>query len=225
VEIGESTSQQRTLASVAVAGPVVFALCWVVSGLLQEGYRLVRDDESSLAASGASHPWITMAGDPIVGVSIVALSIALARMLTGRRYTTGCILLAVAGVAVVVQALVREDCVDDLGFCTPGSADSTWHQPIHDIASAIAFFALIAAMFVLVRPFSDRGWVRLARWSRRIGAAGVVLLVVFIALSDSSAGGIAELAFVVVPLGWVMLVGLVVSDRVQGGEQQVAHTA
>jgi hypothetical membrane protein len=96
-----------------------------------------------------------------------------------------------------------------------GRADSTWHQAVHDGASAIAFLTILAAMFVLARPFRDHGWTRLARYSTLVGAAGLLLLVVFIALSDSSAAGIAELIFLLAPLGWVAVVGLVLAGRLR----------
>jgi hypothetical membrane protein len=207
--------QAGALALVAVAAPVIFAVCWALSAGMQDGYRLVRDDESALAASGAAHPWITMTGDTTVGVAVVALSIALARMVAGRRRTTGCALLAFGGLAVVIQALVREDCVKNLGFCSPGKADSTWHQGVHDSASAIAFLTILAAMFVFARPFRDHGWTRLARCSTLVGSAGLLLLVVLIALSDSSSAGIAELVFLLAPLGWIATVGLALADRLR----------
>jgi hypothetical membrane protein len=219
MRIAGQTSGDRynggVLALVTLAGPIVFAACWVLSADLQGGYRLVRDDESALAAAGAAHPWITMTGDTAVGIAMVALSIVLSRIVAGTRRTTGCALLALGGLAVVIQALVREDCVKDLGFCPGGREESTWHQSVHDGASAIAFLTILAAMFVLAGPFRDHGLRRLARSSTYVGAAGLALLLVFIALSDSSVAGIAELVFLIAPTGWLALVALVLAGHLR----------
>jgi hypothetical protein len=194
------------LAALAVAGLVLFGLCWLVAAGAQDGYRLARDDESSLAAAGTAHPWLTMTGDTAMAIGIASLSFLLATLLVGRRATTGCALLALGALGVVVQAHVREDCTERIPFCSDPGASSTWHQVVHDGASGIAFLAILAAMFVLARPFRERGWIRLARISKLVGVAGALLLVLFLALSNSGAAGIAELAFLLSPVGWVAMV-------------------
>ena len=61
--------------------------------------------------------------------------------------------------------------------------------------------------------------MRLARFSTAAGVAGLALLVAFIALSESSAAGIAELVFLVAPIGWLALVGLVLTRGRSGSDQ------
>ena len=73
----------RRLGLVAAAGPIVFVIGWAVGAATQDGFRIIRDDESALAAIGADHPWITMTGDAVLGIGILTLSIAQAALLDG----------------------------------------------------------------------------------------------------------------------------------------------
>jgi hypothetical membrane protein len=205
----------------AAAGPILFLAAWCVSGLTQDGYRLERDDESALAAAGAAHPWLTMVGDSLLGLGFIAFAVVVGAALRGRRAAIGCGLLIVSGIATIVQALVREDCVSELGLCkAAGRPDTwTWHQTVHDSASRVAFLAILASAFVLARPIRVAGHRELARYSRLTGGIGLVFLVAFIIVSDSSVGGIAEFIFLLVPLAWVAITAssLVVSHPHQAG--------
>jgi hypothetical membrane protein len=205
----------RLLGLVAAAGPIVFVIGWAVGATTQDGFRIIRDDESALAAIGADHPWITMTGDTALGIGILALSIALAALLNGRRRTIGCLLLATAGVCAIIQALVREDCVSDLGLCAAaGRSEATsWRQSVHDGASGIAFIAILAAAFILAGPLRRLGWRTLAKYSIATGAIGIVLLVFYILVSESAIAGLAEFLFLLVTLGWVAVLGLRTAGR------------
>jgi Protein of unknown function (DUF998) len=205
--------QIRGLGLVAAAGPVVFAIGWVVGAATQTGFRVLRDGESALAAIGADHPWITVTGDTILGIGIIALAIALAVVLSGNGRTIGCVILALAGVCTIIQALVREDCVADLGFCTAaGRSDATtWRQVVHDSTSGVSFLAILVAAFVLAGALRRNGWTTLATYSTATAAVGGVLLAFFVVVSDSAIGGLAELLFLLAALGWVTILGLRVS--------------
>ena len=204
----------RRLGLVAAAGPIVFVIGWAVGAATQDGFRIIRDDESALAAIGAEHPWITMTGDTVLGIGLLALSIALAALLDGKRGTIGCVLLATAGLCAIIQALVREDCVSDLGLCAAGRSEATtWRQPVHDSAAFIAFIAILAAAFVLAGPLRRLGWRTLAKYSIGTGAIGTVLLVFYIAVAESDIAGLAQFLFLLVTLGWVTVLGLRISGR------------
>jgi hypothetical membrane protein len=205
----------RRLGLVASAGPIVFMLGWGIGAATQSGFRIIRDDESALAAIGADHPWITMTGDSILGLGILALAIALAVLPHGRRRTIGCALLAIAGVCTIIQGLVREDCVANLGLCTAaGRSDATtWRQIVHTSTSGIAFFAIVAAAFVLAGPIRRHGWTTLAKYSLATGTIGIVLLGFFVVVSDSAIGGLAEFLFFLATLGWVAILGLRLSGH------------
>jgi hypothetical membrane protein len=205
----------RRLGLVAAAGPIVFVIGWAVGAATQDGFRIIRDDESALAAIGADHPWITMTGDTVLGIGILALSIALAALLDGKRGTIGYVLLATAGLCAIIQALVREDCVSDLGLCAAAgrSEAATWRQPVHDSAAFIAFIAILAAAIVLAGPLRRLGWRTVAKYSMGTGAIGTVLLVFYIAVSESDIAGLAQFLFLLVTLGWVTVLGLRISAR------------
>jgi hypothetical membrane protein len=209
------SSVVRRLGLVATAGPIVFLISWAAGAATQDGFRIIRDDESALAAIGADHPWITMTGDTVLGIGIISLSLALATVVNGRRRTIGCLLLAVAGVCAIIQALVREDCVPDLGLCAAAgrSEATTWRQPVHDGASGIAFIAILAAALILAGPLRRHAWKTLATYSIATGAIGIVLLVVYLPLSESAIAGLAEFLFLLVTLGWVAVLGLRTAGR------------
>ena len=209
----------RQLGLVAAAGPILFAAGWVVGAARQPGFRVLRDDESSLAAIGAAHPAITMTTDTLLGAGLLALAAALAADLVGRQRAVGCWLLVVAGISAIVQALVREDCVASLGLCAvAGRSDMmTWRQPVHDGASLIAFVALLVAPLVLARSFRALGWATLSMYSMVTSGVGLVTLIFYVAASESAIAGLAELIFLAVPLAWVVVVGMFLAKDGRAG--------
>lgn len=202
---------RRLLGWLAAAGPLVFTAAWVIAAAMQSGYDPLRDDESALAALGADHPWVTMTGDLLLGAAIVVLAAGLASALPGRDVDVGCWLLLAAGLATAVQALARADCPTQLGSCA--ARDPSWHQAVHDTAAGVAFFTLLAASLVLARPFrSNRHWQSLATYSVITAATGLLLLVAYAGTADSSWGGLTERAFLAVPLTWITIVGIRLSQ-------------
>jgi hypothetical membrane protein len=188
------TLHYRVAQRLAIAGPLAFAAAWMTAAALQPGFRPLRDDESALAAIGAAHPWITMTGDVLLGLAVIALAIRLA----GRAVTVGSALLLVAGLAIVVQAVAREDCV---GSCAGAPSG---HQALHDGASAVAFLLLPIAILVLSRAFRPR-------LSRVAGLAALLLLVVFLALSEGPHAGLGEILALLPLLAWIVTAGLTAS--------------
>jgi hypothetical protein len=205
----------RKFGRVAVAGPTVFFLCWLVAGLTQPHFRFVRDDESALAAIGAAHPWITIIGDSLLGVSMLALAIGLPRLTAGRRALTAMTVLSVAGLATITQAVVREDCIDRLGQCAASgrTAGRTWLQPVHDTASLIAFLGVFAVAFIFVRAFREVGAPQMATYSAVTSIGGVILLFGYAAVSDTAIGGLTEFVVLIVALGWMVLTGRFLATR------------
>jgi hypothetical protein len=195
------------LGAIGALGPIAATLAWTVGGVIQHGYDPRRDDLSLLAAIGASHPWITMAGESILGFSLLALAAVLSVEFLGRRGLAGSAILGLAGVAAVVQALSREGCPSGNAVCAP-KAVGTWQDTLHQTTSAIAFIAILLAPLILARPIGrGRGWQKLATASTTVAAVGFALLVVFIATSETSWAGLTERAFLLPPLVWIVAVG------------------
>jgi hypothetical membrane protein len=200
---------RRRLGLIAAAGPLAFAIAWVVSAAQQPGYRPLRDEESALASIGAAHPWITVAGELLLGGATLALAAGLARALSGRDVVIASSLLAATGLAIATQALAREDCVAKLTGCAGPLAHASWHQDLHDAASSLAFVLLAAPPLILARPFrSDPHWHHLADYCVATAATGLLLLVTYIAAADTSWAGLAELLAIAIPLAWLTTIGL-----------------
>jgi hypothetical membrane protein len=211
-----ATGRRRLLGAIAASGPLAFMVAWVIASALQSGYDPARDAESALAALGADHPWITITGELLLGAGTVALAAGLATTLPGRDVAVGSALLLTAGVAIVVQALAREDCVSQLASCAARerAGDVSWHHTLHGMASGLAFFALPGASLVLARPFRiHRHWHALAAYSVITAILGLLALVTFVGTADTSWGGLSEGVFITVLLAWIVVVGIRLSQR------------
>ena len=150
-----SATARRRLGALAAAGPLVFAVAWAISGALQTGYDPLRDDESSLAAIGAAHPWITITGDVLLGGATLALAAGLFTAPAGRHVTVACSLVLAAGLAIIVQALAREDCLTQFAACAGTHAGrASWHQALHNTAAGLAFILLAVAPLVSPARFA-----------------------------------------------------------------------
>jgi Protein of unknown function (DUF998) len=86
----------------AVTGPIAFTIAWILAEVLQDGYSPPQDYISELAALDARHPWIMITGFLWLGAGTVALGIGLAGALEGRLARIGSILVALAGVGIIV---------------------------------------------------------------------------------------------------------------------------
>jgi hypothetical membrane protein len=129
-----------------------------------------------------------------VGLGALALTAVLHQ--TGRRSTVGLVLLAVFGLAKVLQAFFPIDV-----------GDETASGSIHNVLGTLAFFALPVAAVLLSR---SRGRVELV--------LAVLLIVAMLGVFVSAAVGgygIAQRLFLVLSSIWVLVtaVGCRVSDR------------
>jgi hypothetical membrane protein len=210
----------------AVIGPIAFSIAWIVAEVLQEGYSPRRDYISDLAALDARHPWIMIAGFLLLGVGTVALAIGLAGALEGRLARIGWILVAIAGVGIIVAGLARNDCRSRLAACAAriDAGDVSWHSATHELVSLVIFLALVAAPLVLAPAFGgDVPWRDLRAYSTITGVAGLVLLVLlFSNVAVSWTGGVQRV-FVTVLLLWIVIVGarLIRLSRVRPREPAV----
>src|SRR4051812_37583299 len=74
----------RGLAWAAVAGQVLFVAAWIVAGALDRGYSHLEEGVSALGAKDAAHPLIMNAAIVVLGLSLVALAVAVYRVLPRR---------------------------------------------------------------------------------------------------------------------------------------------
>ena len=159
-----------------VAGPVLFTAAWVVSSLRQAGVSAAGVQISGLAAGQARDPQIMMAGFVVLGACSAGFGAALARV-SGRRWSTGPWLVVVAGAAAVAAGVFRRD---HMLLTGPGFAGESWHNQVHDVASGIAYGAMLAAPLVLARRFrDDPDWAVIGRPVQALALASAVALAVF----------------------------------------------
>jgi hypothetical membrane protein len=175
-------SVTRTLAGATIAGQALFVAAWAVAGALEPGYSQADDTISGLAATGAAHPAIVIAGFAVLGASIVGLAIALRAVLPRRRAAAVAVGLFVAvGVGFVLIGAFRADC--DLSHQTCSDRFDagllSWHTSAHVWTGLVTQVALLATPFALAR----------ALWPRFVAGALLVTGVVGLEIAVGTALG------------------------------------
>jgi hypothetical protein len=152
----------RVLRAVAVAGPVVFTLDWLLLGWAHRGYRPRVETISSLSAHDASGWPVMVVGQLALAVGFVAVAV-LAVAALGRRGWPTATLLALTTLGAVQLSAFRTVCTQsDASWCTPlprsAYPDQQW---LHGIGTGIAFTCLVLACLACawatwsVRPLRD----------------------------------------------------------------------
>src|SRR5690348_11907817 len=158
-----------------VMGPALFTAAWVVSSLRQTGHSATEVQLSGLAADDARDPQIMMAGFVVLGVCSIGFGIALRRVLAPRA--AGAWLVIVAGAAAVAAGVFRRD---HLLLVGPGFTGESWHNQVHDVASGVAYGAMLVAPLVLARRFrDDPDWAAVRRPVQVLALGSALVLVVF----------------------------------------------
>lgn len=196
----------RTLALVGLIGPPLFAA--IVFFLSASEWDFLHDIGWSAGLfDNPKPPWpsSTALGDygflqvlnfVLLGVSVLAIAVALFRLLAVRR-KVGPGLLVVTGAALVFSAFKTD-------FATvQGDSPDTWNGVIHVIAFFFFALSLLASMFVLASQFrGDERWRSLSRYSL---IAGLIALASVIA-NFAGAGMLFFYAFLAAILSWLTLV-------------------
>jgi hypothetical protein len=140
----------KVLRGLAVAGPVVFTLVWVLLGRSHQGYRPTRETISSLSAHGAAGWPVMVAGQAILVVSFLSVAVLCVRAL-GRSGFGPAVLYGIAAAGTVQASVFRTICTQvDAGWCTPMPRSAFPHQQwAHGIGTAMPFVALPLACLVL----------------------------------------------------------------------------
>jgi hypothetical protein len=139
-----------------------------------------------------------------LGVGLGALALTAVLHPTGRRSTVGLVLLAVFGLAKVMQAFFPIDVGDE----------TTASGTIHNVFGTVAFFTLPVAALLLSR---SRGRVEL------VIAVLLIVAMLGVFVSDAVGGyGIAQRVFLVLSSIWVLVtaVGLLRQPVATGGARR-----
>jgi len=184
------------LASCGIAGPVLFTAAWVASSLLQAPHPAAAVQLSGLAAMDARDPQIMMAGFIGLGACSVAFGTALARVPAAGQ--AGPWLVRLAGAATIAAGVFRRD---HLLLTGPGFAGESWHNQVHDLVSAVAYGAMIAAPLVLARSFrGDPDWAGLRRPLQVLALLSAAALALFASGAVAPWNAVVQRAAVTLPL-------------------------
>jgi hypothetical membrane protein len=221
------TSRNVWLGRLAMAGPIVFTIAWLIGGLAQDAYSFRQEDISALAAMDAQYAWVMITGFVLLGLGTVALAAGLVSTLRYPSAVIGSVLLMIGGIGLVVAGLARNDCSSELPACAArvDAGEVSWHHQVHDNVSLILFLALIAAPLVLARAFGrDDRWRPLRTYSILTGVLGLALLVLYIVVSAGAWSGLAQRTFVSVLFLWIAVVGFRLSRLGRNREQHFSHS-
>jgi Protein of unknown function (DUF998) len=203
VAFGESyRGRDRFLAACGIAGPVVFTAAWLAGSLLQTGHSAGAVQLSGLAAMDARDPQLMMAGFVGLGACSVAFGAALRRLPAAG--SAGPWLVTAAGVATIAAGVFRRD---HLLLTGPGFAGESWHNQVHDVVSAVAYGAMIAAPLVLAHSFGqDPDWAGLRRPLQVLALVSAAALALFASGAVQPQNAVVQRAAVTVALAAEVLI-------------------
>lgn len=150
----------RTAARVGgVLGPAMFLLGWIISALRTDGYSIVEDAISRLAAVGAPTRWLMSAGFVGFSVGVAIYAYGLHSLLDGPAWMAA-LIASIATLGVALFPLDHSGVVDVL----------------HGAAAFTGYIALSALPFCAAPELARRGHLRAARLSRICGTISAVAL-------------------------------------------------
>lgn len=140
----------KVLRVLAVAGPLLFTLVWVLLARSHAGYRPARETISSLSAHGAPGWPVMVAGQAALVVAFLAVATLCVRAL-GRAGIGPAVLFGIAAAGTFQASVFRTICTQvDAGWCTPMPRSAFPHQQwAHGVGTALPFVALPLACLVV----------------------------------------------------------------------------
>ena len=209
----------RLAAWAGLAGPVVFTAAWVVSSLRQAGLPADEVQLSGLAAEDAKDPQVMIAGFVALGACSTGFGAALRRAGHGAA---GPWLVTAGGVAAIATGVFRRDRMLLTG---PGFAGESWHNQAHDVASFVAYAAMLGAPLVLAQRFrADRQWTVIARPVQVLALASAAALVLFGSRAAGSWNGTVQRTAVTLALAAEALIATRMLTLQQRPAEQGAAT-
>ena len=161
---------------------------WVVSSLRQTGHPAAEVQLSGLAALDARDPQIMIVGFVVLGACSAGFGAALRTVATRRQ--AGPWLVVAGGAAAMAAGVFRRD---HMLLTGPGFAGESWHNQVHDVASAVAYAAMLGAPLLLARQFSaDPRWAVIARPIRVLALASAAAMAVFASRGAEPASGAVQ---------------------------------
>ena len=208
----------RRLATWVIAGQLAWLAAVAVAGAVEPGYSELRDAVGFLGARNAAHPWIFWVAVTISGLSYLALAVAL--LIDGPRGALGPALIALAGVAQVLNGFVFPvDCRSsiDLG-CNAREAIGhvSWQHVAHESAFILGAVAVQLSVFAMAWRFhGDRRWGSADRLALGAGLLGLLAFgLPFTLVSDDPHDlyGLAQRLTLAAGAAWIvaLAVGLLV---------------
>jgi uncharacterized membrane protein HdeD (DUF308 family) len=175
-----------------IAGPLLFTAAWVACSLRQTGHPAAEVQLSGLAAEDARDPQIMIAAFVVLGACSIGFGAALSRVAAPK--SAGPWLVMVAGAAAVAAGVFRRD---HMLLTGPGFAGESWHNQVHDVASGIAYGAMLAAPLVLGQRLRvDPEWAVVGRPVQVLALASAVAMAVFASRAAQPWNGVLQRAAV-----------------------------
>jgi hypothetical protein len=177
-----------------IAGPLLFTAAWVACSLRQTGHPAAEVQLSGLAAEDARDPQIMIAAFVVLGACSIGLGAALRRV--PAPASAGPWLVMLAGAATAAAGVFRRD---HMLLTGPGFAGESWHNQVHDVASGIAYGAMLAAPLVLgLRLRGDPDWAVTGRTVQVLALASALAIAVFASGAAQPWNGVLQRAAVTV---------------------------
>jgi Protein of unknown function (DUF998) len=171
-----------------VAGPLVFTAAWVVSSLRQAGLPADGVQLSGLAADDAKDPQVMIAGFVVLGACSMGFGAALRR--AAGHGAVGPWLVMAGGAAAIAAGVFRRD---RMLLAGPGFPGESWHNQAHDVASYVAYTAMLGAPLVLARRFrADRQRAVIARPVEVLALASAAAVALFASQAAGSWNGTVQ---------------------------------
>ena len=172
----------RKLLYAGIVGTLLFIVVFLVEGFTRPGYSQWRHYVSQLATGPGG--WLQVANFLVCGTLVLAFAIGLRLSIRGSRGSIGGpVLLGVFAIALLVAGLFSTDPALDYPPGAPGV--HTMHGMIHGLAGLAAFTLLPATAFVMAWHFASQP--ASVRWTLYSAAIGVLVIVMFVAMTTTSA--------------------------------------
>jgi Protein of unknown function (DUF998) len=198
------------MGAVAVFGPLLFTLDWVLLGWSHRGYVPRQETISALSAHDVpGWPWM-VTGQLALGAGLAALAVLAVRA-WGRPGWWPAGFAVIAAYGTVQASAFRTICNRaDVGWCTPlprsAYPRSQW---LHGTGTGLAFGGVLLACLAtaVVAAGAGDGWGDVARWSLAVEVVALPNVAWFLANAETRWHGLAEKVFLVALAGWVSWCG------------------